>query len=228
MPTPAPQPGVLRVELVYGLTSNQLGSTRWFYSYTGGPPTDSNLNTLAADIGTLFGSNLAGLMSSDYAVEAVNVTDLSSSTAAVGSSTSAVAGTRSGAPPTVDAVLLANSTIARRYRGGRPRIYFPFGCDSDLNSARDSWSSTLVNAFNSDWVSFNVAVIASTGIGCTLVAHVNISAYSGFASVQNPVTKRWKNIPTPRPVAITPDVIITTTARALISQQKRRRSSTTP
>lgn len=227
MPAPPAQPNVLRITLRYGLVSS-LGSCRFYFTYTGGPPTNTNCDAIAAGVAAAFSTDLASLLSADSALEAVEVADLTSSSSGVGSYNTPVSGTRSGAPPTNDAVVLLNSIIQRRYRGGRPRMYQPFGVDGDLQSDRVTWSTALTGAVDTGWGNFKTALSALTGIGCTLVAHVNISQYSSFAPVQNPVTKRWKNIPTPRSVAISPDIIISTVARPEISQQRRRRVATSP
>jgi hypothetical protein len=227
MPAPPAYPNVLRITLRYGLL-DALGSCRFYFTYTGGPPTNTNCDAIAAGVAASFGTDLASLLSSDSALNAVEIADLTSSSSGVGSYNTPVAGTRSGQPPQNDAAVLFNSIIQRRYRGGRPRMYQPFGVDADLESDRVTWDSTLVGECNTGWGNFKVALAALTGIGCTLVAHVNISLYEAFASVQNPVTKRWKNIPTPRGAAIAPDLIIATVARPEISQQRRRRLSTTP
>jgi hypothetical protein len=226
MPALPPAPNVLKVAFEYDLGGSLRGGTRQFWSYTGGPPTAGNLNSMASFFRDSFDSRLSGLMSSDFSLIAIVVTDLTSDTSAEGEWTGSVDGGRDGHAVTVDAAILLNSTISRRYRGGKPRIYFPFGIQSDLDSDDVSWSSDFVSACGAAWTLWKEDLTGNADYGCTLQAHVNVSYYSGFASVQNPVTLRWRNIPTPRSGDATVDVITSSTFRSEISVQRRRRTST--
>jgi len=226
MPALPPAPNVLRISFEYSLGGTLRGGDRFFFSYTGGPPTAANLNAMASFIEGEFTSNLAGEMSDDFTLIAIRIVDLTSDTAAEGEWTGTSDGLRSGHPPTIDSAVLFNSTIDRRYRGGKPRMYLPLGIQSDLADDDVSWSDDFVAECQTAWTNFKTALAGNADYGCTLAAHVNVSYYSGFASVQNPVTLRWRNIPTPRSGDAVVDVITSTTPRAEISQQRRRRTST--
>lgn len=226
MPALPPAPDVVRVDFEFDLGGTIRAGIRQYWSFSGGPPTVANLNTLATSISGAFASDLAGLMSTDFSLIKVVVTDLTSDTAAEGSWTGSVAGANSGSSPTIDTSVLQSFTIARRYRGGKPRTYWPFGITTNLNSDRVTWSTTFLSTCASAWDSYKAALLALTGIGITLTDHVNVSYYKGFASVQNPVTKRWSNIPTPRTGDATIDGVTGYAFKAEISQQRRRRTST--
>jgi hypothetical protein len=195
--------------------------------YTGGPPTNASLNTLATGISAAFSTNLSPLMSTTLALVGINIEDLTSGSAAQGNWSGSVAGTRAGVQATINDATLLNFTIARRYRGGKPRLYLPFGVNAD-QATDASWSAALQTAVNNGWTSFITAVIAVAGAGCTLTNQVNVSAYSGFASVQNPVTKRWKNIPMPRAGNATIDVVLSHSMNLVIGSQRRRLRALTP
>jgi hypothetical protein len=225
MPALPNVPNTLKIALRFSTTGVLEAGVRFYYTYSGGPPTVGNLNTLATDIAGYFGTDLAGLMSTDYHLIGIVITDLSSSTAAEGLWAGSVAGANAGHPPGIDAVLLQNFQISRRFRGGKPRTYWPFGIEGNLNTDDVTWTSAFLATAATAWASFNTALVATTGIGMVIVAHVNVSYYHGFASVQNPVTKRWRNIPTPVAGPVTPDIIIGNVFRPEISVQKRRRTS---
>jgi len=205
------------------LNTSHSGGSRFYFAYTGGPPTAANCSSIAANIVTLYTNNLAKDFSIHNALKHTVVTDLSSSTAATGNADSNVPGTLADPYAGVEVAGCLNSHIPRRYRGGKPRLFLPLGNAVVIGTDGASWTSTFVTQVNGDWVAFKSGIAAMTGVGCTLTNHVNVSYYQGFASVQNPVTKRWENIPTPRSVAIAPDVISLTTLNPTVSQQRRRR-----
>jgi hypothetical protein len=225
MPALPDVPNVLKCAFEFDLIGSLRGGVRMYFQYSGGPPSAANLNTLSTDLADQFGSDLAGHMSEDLSLIAVTVTDLTSATSAEGSWSGSIAGVNAGPPVTVDTAMLMNCHISRRYRGGKPRTYWPFGIAGNLNSDSVTWTSAFITNVTTDWNTFLAAVLAFTGIGCTLTAHVNVSYYQGFASVEDPVTHRWRNIPTPRSGPVSPDLITGVTFRPEISQQKRRRTS---
>lgn len=181
---------------------------------------------MATDVSAAFGTDLAGLMSEDFNLVGVTITDLTSETSAEGAWTGSIAGANAAHDMPLDISLLQNFTIARRFRGGKCRTYWPFGTPGNLNSDDVTWTSAFLATSATAWSNFYTAVQAFSGIGITGLTHVNVSYYKGFASVQNPVTKRWRNIPTPVAGPITPDLIIGNSFRPEVSQQRRRRTST--
>lgn len=228
MPALPPAPNVLKVQLRWTLQGSHGGGSRFFLLYTGGPPTDANLDTLATDLATAYTSDMAGVFADGTVLDQIIVTDLSSPTAAIGTWSGTIAGTLSGTALPVEIAGNFHSVIARRYRGGRPKIFLPVGVAASVNSDEDTWTSSAQASFNAAWVAFKTAIFAFTGIGCTITEHVNVSYYKGFASVQNPVTLRWRNIPTPRAADATVDVITSTTVQPTLSQQRRRRLEPVP
>jgi hypothetical protein len=115
--------------------------------------------------------------------------------------------------------------IARRYRGGKPRSYFPFGVAGDY-ATDATWSGSLVTAVNSGVTAF-YAAIAALSIGAMgTLAHVNLSYYKGFTNVTNP-SGRERAVPTYRSSALL-DTVTGYSAKTVMGSQKRRRTSTTP
>src|SRR6202035_2060315 len=108
---------------------------------------------------------------------------------------------RSGAELPINDVALLNFTISRRYRGGKPRTYNPWGAQPDLTSSQ-RWGSSFITECESKWAAFVAEWQAFSEGTMVIGVQKNVSFYSGFASVQNPVTKRCSNIPTPRTTAV--------------------------
>src|SRR6201997_4312324 len=168
-----------------------------FWSYTGGTPSAANLSTIAGLIGTAWATNLASLMTTAGALSEVDVTDLASNTGAVGTSTTSHAGTRSGLEPTTGTCLVAKYTIARHYRGGKPKGFWPFGLTSDLVD-QHLWSTAFVSACNTGFAAFQSGVNGLVGGPITLGTQQNVSYFSGTQT--NPSTSKWarRNRPAPR------------------------------
>lgn len=193
---------------------------RFFLTYSGGEPTAAELDTFATDIQDVWVTNLRALTTSDYSLVEVESQDLSSSSGSTGLWSGSVAGTRSDVNIPASCVAGIDFGILRRYRGGKPKIFLPCGVQGDLQNA-GTWNSTFLTAMASGWASFIAGVLAISGTGVTPVAHVNVSWYSGFTNVTNPVTGRTRAIARLRG---TPQVdpIVSYLVRPRIGSQRRR------
>jgi len=199
--------------------------TRFFLSYSGSAPTGANCTTLAGDISSAFGSHLASLLNDSSEMNEVDVLDIATDSGFSGQSTSVVAGTRSGSPPPAQVALNIEYGIAQRYRGGKPRGFWPFGVDGDM-ATPSSWSAGLISAANTGIAAF-MAEIEALSIGAIgTLQHVNLSYYKGFTNITNS-SGRERAVPKYRDVA-THDNISGYSAKAVMGSQKRRRTSTTP
>lgn len=220
MPALPSVPGVVKVQLgwkVYG----DLGVTSTvFLSYSGGPPDTADAASLAGSIFTDAGDAYAALLDTESALSSVKVTDLSSSSGGEAVHDGNVVGTRSGGVLAGATCVLMNYTLGRRYRGGKPRNYFPFGVSSDLGD-RQSWAPAFTTAVNSAWSSFIGNVIGDTGGSTTITSHVNVSYYEGSRVVTSPTTGRARNVPIVRTTPVV-NPIVSATASAVPASQRRR------
>jgi hypothetical protein len=110
--------------------------------------------------------------------------------------------------------------IARRYRGGKPKIFLPAGVAADISNT-NTWGSTFLATANTDWAAFAAAVLAAGWTGAGTLTHVNVSYYTGFTVVTNPVTHRARNVPTLRGAPVV-DTVISYAAEVDIASQRRR------
>lgn len=221
MPTPPPVPGVLKVLFRQSLGVDLDVITRLMFSYTGTAPTDATCLLLAEQFWTAYSNYLTPLMQVGGSLTGCDVIDLSSDTAGSAVFTSPSAGSRSGSPLPGGAAALQNFRIARRYRGGKPRAYWPFGTASDLTDQQD-WNGTFLANWVTQWDLFIAACLAIVEAGCSISAHVNVSLYKGFATAFNPITGRTRNPPTYRAVALAPDAILTAPLNPKVASQRRR------
>jgi hypothetical protein len=217
-----PSPGaVLQVEFLTGDNADIEAGSRFFLTYTGGAPSAGDLNTLASDISTDYGTHMAPLLASSESLHNVTITDLSSDSGAVGEWTGTVDGTRSGTNLIASGAFLVNHQIDRRYRGGRPRTYVRGGVMGDLASGHSNlWSDTFIAAALAGWEAWIAEILGTTGVGITLTNIVNVSWYKGNTVFTTP-TGRARNIPVLR---ITPvvDVIVASTVATKVGSQRRR------
>lgn len=210
----------LRFHLKHTLGADVDVLPRWFMTYTGTAPTPAELNTLAGAVGGAWNTNLASLAATTVTATECTIEDLSAPTASTGSATFSHAGTRSGGQLPAASCVVINYGISRRYRGGKPRTYWPFGTDTDIQTAQ-LWTSTFVSACVSGVSAFMFAIVGDVWSGGGTLTQVNCSFYSGFTVVTSPTTGRARNVPKLR-TSVTPDVIQTISGLQTIGSQRRR------
>lgn len=197
---------------------------RLHFTYTGGPPSAADCLSIGNAVSAAVGSHLVSLLSSSYELFEVEVTDLSSSTGAQNTSTTAQVGTRAGAPGPASLCALMDHHILRRYRGGKPRTYLPFGVDGDITNER-TWATAFATAMATGWSGFIAACLAITG-GTTAIANfVQVSYFQSFTAVTDPITGRTKDKPKLRVGGPVVDVITSSTLRPELGSQRRRLNS---
>jgi hypothetical protein len=212
-------PNVLRADFLWSLSDDTDISTRLFLRYSGGPPSSSDAAALAADIynplhivDTMWGT--------DTVLTGCRVTDLSSSTGGQGEHTQSTEGGRAGGELPAGVCLLANYLINRRYRGGKPRSYWPWMTSDDFFTRR-AWAAESVTEAASNLAATFTAIIGLNEGTTTITQHVNVSYYSGFTVVTNPVTGRARNVPTLRNVPVVDQINSFNVSTTPASQRRR-------
>lgn len=226
MPTPPNVPNVIRSRFSGTLSTGSDWSIHLYWSYTGSAPNNTEMLTFADALSTAWSGNLAALQSSTVEMNEVDVEDLSVSGAAA-TYPFPVPGTVTESSPVPDQVcFVMKFAINRRYRGGKPKIFFP-GIQVANQQDAATWSSAAITEWEESWGSF-IDAVDGTGIGpATIVDNVSVSYYEGFTSVQNPITLRWRNVPKYREVPLV-DIVQEYSVDPRLGSQKRRRSSTAP
>lgn len=224
MPALPAVPGVLRVRILWDMLGKEAQGSRFFVAFTGGPSTVANLTALGGLYNAAAASDLVNLMSNDVAYKGVIIEDLTTSSSAVAEVDTTVTGTRGSAAVPPQSCVVTSFEIARRYRGGRPRLYWPFGVAGDMLNT-GLWDSTLVSATTTGVTAFFNAGLGVTEGSITTDTNVNVSYYEGFTVVTNPITGRSRNVPKLR---ATPDVDAygTFVTRNYVGSQRRRRLKT--
>jgi len=220
---PLPASPAVRVKLDYTHTDGSLAGSRFFIGYSGAAPSAANCATLAADIGTAWEGNIAGLVNPDWSLAQVDVEDIATDSGLSGVSDTAHAGGRSGTALPVQIAANVEFNIGRRYRGGKPRIYWPAGNDGDL-ADQAHWDAGFITDLNTDTAGFFAAIEALSIGSMGSLQHVNLSYYYMFTNVTNS-SGRTRAAPKYRATALV-DPITGYSAKGLLSSQRRRRNAT--
>lgn len=220
---PLPASPCLRVKLDYNDVPGNLLGSRFYLSYAGSAPTAANCATLASDIATQWEDAFPSLVSSQYSLAEIDVLDIASLTGASGQWTGSHNGSDSSQYITSSVAVNTEFTIARRYRGGKPRMFLPPPGSDKLNGV-NLWTGDYITAVNGAYVAF-FAAIAALDIGSVgALSHVNLSYYTGFKNITNS-SGRERAVPQYRDAALL-DTITGYNTKAIVGSQRRRRTST--
>lgn len=222
---PLPDVPCVRVNFTYSFGTDGEGGDRLFFSYTGGPPNATDLASAATTIATAWGTDIAPLCGSGVTLTEVDILDIASHSGFSAVHAASIAGTRGATNLTDNTCFNLEFGIARRYRGGKPRIYLPAGVESDLLDA-SKWGTSFVNTVVTDFTNFITAVKAISLGTIAIQNHVNLSYYQGFHNVTNS-SGRTRAAPTYRSPNAVHDNIISYIGRQVVGSQRRRRTATT-
>lgn len=210
---------VVRAQLQWQNDSGNLMYSNIYLQYEGGPPNASEALGLAEAIFTA-AEQFVGDCHTTVVLVGVRVTDLSADDTGDALHAGVSTGTLEGGDLPSSTSALLNFTIGRRYRGGKPRNYFPFGDDTKLADPR-TWSGGFVTAVEDDWSVFIGAVLGTVVGSTTLTAHVNVSYYSGSTGSVIDGGTRGKTTPTRRATPQVDAIIGVSMAPRLATQRRR-------
>jgi hypothetical protein len=213
-------PNVLVVQLRFKVGNANVLS-RVHLRYASPEPSRSDLNVYAAAIDTEIGTHLLPLCSLQVRTVEVMVTDLTHRSAARGIAASQRTGTRPGLANGAAVAALINFTVARRYRGGKPRVYLPFFVASDLTTAL-TWSEDALADASVGWAAFMTGLLTCAPSTLKVLEQVNISHYEGFEVVTDLRTGRSRNVPQLRPGGPAIDTITKFAINPKPGSQRRR------
>lgn len=220
---PLPSPGeVIRVQFNIGTGASIEAGSRFFISYSGGPPAAGDLTTFAGEIAVGWSETLASVTNNAESLHGVICTDLASDVGAEGSWSGTENGTYgSNTQLVANAAMVVNHTIPRRYRGGRPRTYLRCGDSSSLaTDSTNEWGTTFLDSAATEWGAFISYVLGRTPGGFTPGAIVNVSWFNGNTVFTTP-TGRARNIPVKRTTPLVDGITAHTLAVKVGSQRRR-------
>jgi len=218
MPALPPVSHVLRIDTHFLLVNGSDVSSRLYFGYAAGPPTQAQMTSIATSWSAQVNSSLIPLYATGIVVDNIVCTDLGTATGFVGTSTTTRVGTRVGTANPAQVCAIVDYKIGRRYRGGKPRGYWPFGVEADIQGT-NQWSSTFLTACNSG-MNTAIANMISSSSGLTITNQASVSYYSGFTTY-NGSGGRPKVRATLRPTPLV-DVVSARTTNPFLGTQRRR------
>lgn len=214
---------VLRVDLLQTIGANTRVKNRIYFSYTGVGPTTADLNTLASTISSAWVSGMIARQNTGCILTGINITDLTSPSAAQVATSQSRTGTLAGTPLSAGVAMIVKLKIARRYRGGHPRYYHAGRVVSDLATST-TWSATqtadLVVGFNA----FIAACVASPPTNLGTLAQVNVGYFQGFTNRTFP-SGRTHSVPNLRGTPVVDPVVSVSVNNGVGSQRRRNQQS---
>ncbi len=220
MPALPVVPKVIKTAFIFSDGVNTDIVSRVYLQYSGTPPSSTELNTFAGMCKSEWVAQLLGSLNQVLTLGRVHCVDLSSDLGAEGDWLGAEVGTATALPVPLDAAVVVSYPIARRYRGGHPRGYWPIGSADSLDSPQ-AWDSGDVAAWSTAFASIFGGIEVDGWAGSGTIQHVNVSYFSGFTVVTNPLTHRARNVPTVRATPLV-DAITSYVARTRVGTQRRR------
>lgn len=216
----APVPGVVRVTLGWEAGTDLTIGTNLHFRYTGGPPSEADAASLAATLSAAVVTDLLPVLGNTNDMSGVRVTDLHSLSGGDATYAHTSGGGLAGGSLPVGVCALVNYKIARRYRGGKPRSYFPFGTDASLENERQ-WSAGFAAAVNAAIAAFWASANGATAGTTVLSTPCNVSYFTGSTAYVTSGGKT-KYRPTPRPDGPVVDDITAAGLNTIISSQRKR------
>lgn len=213
-------PGVIRLAFSGLITNTNPWLSRFYLHYTGTAPTVAQLTTFLGVVDTSWTTNIRPLYVNNRDLLQIEGIDLTSPTGAVAILPVNHTGTRTGGDLPGQVCSVTSYEVARRYRGGHPRGYWPFGSPTDL-STEVAWTSAFTTAVNTGLAALIASCVGGGWTGAGTISQVNVSYYAGFTVVTNPITGRARNVPTLR-VAPVVDAVTALKTQSSIGTQRRR------
>lgn len=209
MPALPDVPGVIKIEFLW--TQDGVPAANVLHvGYTGGPPTSSDLTTLAHDLGVAFMTAVSGDLATTTLLASVKATDLASHSGAVGESALALSGTDAVGGGDAAACVLCNFQITRRYRGGHPRMYI-LGYTMAGLATPSTWAGAVITNAHAGIAAY---VAAATGV------------IFGSFTTTTPVSVSYRTGNAPRVVPVV-DPIVGFAIGAMLRTQRRRINAST-
>ena len=221
MSLPNTPEGVLKIRLHHEIAADTNIRPAFDMKYSGGPPPTDDLTLVAAAVSTAWGSHLAALLTSSNNLDDVAVQDLANRTTPMGVHIGAVAGSRAGTQQPVNCTALLNKSVSRAYRGGKPKMFLPYGTDADIISP-SQWSTGFRTALDNAWTAF-IAALSGQTIGSITLGSEGAVSFYGPPTIPNTGRGRSKTVSTQRAVPLVQTVTGHSTSPIFGSQRRRLR-----
>jgi len=192
MPILPPVAKVVRFDWLMLMPGSTNAQFRKFFQY-GGALSLADAQTWVAAARAAWTAQLAALTNTNTSLVLTKLTDLSSATSPQTIDGTTVAGTAALAAAPNGMAVVVQDKIARRYRGGHPRTYYPASSAADLVNG-DQYTAAFLASFLTNWNAFISAILTNIPVAAAPGTEVNVSYFTGF-TVVTAVGRRAKNVP---------------------------------
>src|SRR5580693_785530 len=179
-----PIEGVLKCEISGNIAGNTYWANILHFGQLGEPWLLANMISFYDAMESSQNALYTGNMGAAVVATEVKLTDLSSDTGEVYAVSVDWTGGRIGISAQASACVLATYQISRRYRGGHPRTYFPFG-DAALQEDPQSWDEAFVAN-----VATNLEAVLTAAAGFSDASVMGCPSY--FSGGVERVTPLWQ------------------------------------
>lgn len=179
MPALPDAAGVIRC--VY---SGTYGAAKWanvfHMRFPSGNPGQADMNSLATGLRNAWDTNIKSVVNTSCTLTQTSLVDLTSNTGLQAVNSTSSTGTRSsGVALPANTALVVSMKIARRYRGGHPRMYITGQSVGDT-SGNTNWTGALLTLAATQFEAWRVACNALTFTSMPTLQLVNLSYYSNL------------------------------------------------
>lgn len=221
---PATPVGVVKARMQFAVDTDTNLETQFKIGYTGGAPSSGELATIAGHVNSAWEGDLASYLCSTSELSGTYCKDLATPATVEGFSFAGTAGGRGGQIPSLGTSLVVFFRPDRAYRGSRPKMFTPFGAESDTVNG-NAWAEDFAAAVQLSFGSF-FGALAGVEVGSTtLTTPKSVSYYTGFTVVTSGTTGRARNVPTLRTTPLVVGTLGLEVQRRLGSQRRRLRAT---
>lgn len=220
-----PVHGVIALVTVWTLGTDPAVMCRLHAIYTGSALTNADATNVAGQYWNIVAADIMPHASPGLNLTKVEVVDLSSPSAGMGTHTGTVLGTAAGGALPANCAVLANAAIQRRYRGGKPRTYWPMGTQNDLKDSQH-WLPASITNFNNAVANIYTGLGGLTFSSGQTTGPCSVSYYEGATWYQqDPPNGPYKRTPTLRATPVV-DPINSWTVNPIVGTMRRRMRGT--
>lgn len=218
MPALPAVPKVVKISIKMALQADLDVLNHFFYQYTG-TLSQADAQTWCNAINTAWGTDVQPSFVTEDSHVSTTLTDLTSATAPVATAAGSVSGSAASPGLAAGSAMVVSFHLARRYRGGHPRIYLA-GLPAAALFTPQQWTAAEIAGITSDLTTFRAAVVSGTPAGAGSSSQVNVSYFQGFTNHTFP-SGRTRPIPTLRATPLV-DSVTGFTINPKVGSQRRR------
>lgn len=183
----------------------------FYVIYAGTTPTDADLATAATSMRAAWLATLGASTCNTVTLSKTSIQDVSRNPGAYGENTTTAAGTAGATGFPANVSVCVSKKVARRYRGGHPRLYLP-GVPSTYSADGRSIVGGSLTALNANVAAWRTQINAITTASTGALTLANVGYYYTPVPHQPPVLR-------PSPIV---EAVVSCSVNSRLDSQRRR------